>query len=172
MSSPQRRSEQGRRGSGGRCCVRVAAGRRSSPKILLFRLEMFVAISAWGSDYSSSTAICHLPVSSSHLPNSCFGRLMSPCLAFVTNHPAPICPDYCMSSVMDCSEGQGGLFSVKSTQEAGFCKSEYEWIFLSADWMDHRLLHLHIFSNIYTAISEGKLRQLGSMSCVKAKRHS
>lgn len=77
-----------------------------------------------------------------------------------------------MSSVMDCSEGQGGLISVKSTQEAGFYKLEYEWIFLSADWMDYRLLHLHIFSNIYTAISEGKLCQLGSMSCVKAKRHS
>lgn len=34
---------------------------------------------------------------------------MSPCLAFVTDHPAPICPDYWLSSIMDCSEGQEGL---------------------------------------------------------------
>lgn len=37
---------------------------------------------------------------------------MSPCLAFVTDHPAPVCPDYWLSSNMDRSEGQGGLIPV------------------------------------------------------------
>lgn len=50
----------------------------------------------WDYDYSSSIAtmlILPAPLSSS--------RLMSPNLAFVTDHPAPIRPDYWLSSIMD-----------------------------------------------------------------------
>lgn len=53
-------------------------------------------------------------------PQLSSSRLMSPCLAFVTDHPAPICRDYWLSSIMDCSEGQEGLIPMNLS-----CALEY-----------------------------------------------
>lgn len=49
------------------------------------------------------------PPASPPLPQLSCTRLTSLCRAFVTDHPAPIYPDYWLSSIMDCAEGQEGL---------------------------------------------------------------
>lgn len=57
--------------------------------------------SAWQFLETGSGWECDYPSSS---------RWMSPSLAFVTDHPASGCPDYCTSSIMDRSEGQEGTY--------------------------------------------------------------
>lgn len=87
--------------------------------------------------------------------------LMSPCLAFVTDHPAPTCFDYCLGSNMDCSKGQGGLsesfFGFR--MHRGMDIRREIWMDLFVCWLDGLEIGLSAhLSNIYsisTQISEG-----------------
>lgn len=129
MSTAERRREKGRRGVKV-CCVldrQWGEGAVQESYFIGFKSawQFLEAGAGWDSDYSSSSSntTLILPATPPSPQLSTSSRLMSPCLAFVTDHPAPICPDYRMSSIMDCSEGQEGLIPMNRSPLFGVHRS-------------------------------------------------
>lgn len=81
---------------------------------------------------------------------------MSPCFAFVTDHQARIRPDYCMSSVMDSSEGQEGLIQMNCSLRS-VCRS---WVSQIRIWILVFLLCVYSSDGLEIALCAIKCCQM------------
>lgn len=165
ISTTERGSERGRRGAE-ICAVWSCSGEKEQSKDSSFMgfksaWQFLETGAGWDSDYSSSVAttlILPAPLSPTLLQ-----QVDVSLPSFCHWSPSPYMPWLLAEEHYGLLWRTGGTYPNESFSHfrvygwARFQAWVYEWIYLSVDWMDWRLVYRHILNNIYLhpEISEG-----------------